>query len=60
MLVAQEYASDGKRDDLFAGSPPLAATKFILRDLASGRVQAHDHGHQKRFFARQDRRPHIH
>jgi len=34
-LVAQEFAQLGDRDDLFAATPPLAATKFILSELAS-------------------------
>ena len=34
-LVAQEFASDCERDDIFAGTPPLAATKFVLSDVAS-------------------------
>ena len=34
-LVAQESASSGEGDDLFAGTPPLAATKYVLNDLAS-------------------------
>ena len=36
-LVAQEFASkDGDREDLFAGTPPLMATRLILSDVASG------------------------
>ena len=35
-LVAQEFAKgDVEREDLFAGTPPLGATKFLLSDLAS-------------------------
>ena len=43
-LVAQEFATQGDRDDLFAGTPPLAATKMILSELASsGRQGPGDH-----------------
>jgi len=34
-LVAQEYASKDEREDLFAATPPLAATKMLLSDIAS-------------------------
>ena len=35
-LVAQEFArGDPNREDLFAGTPPLGATKMLLSDLAS-------------------------
>ena len=34
-LVAQEFASKDGRDDLFAGTPPLAATRMLLSDVAS-------------------------
>jgi len=34
-LVAQEFAHQGDRDDIFAGTPPLAATKFLISDMAS-------------------------
>ena len=34
-LVAQEFAKGQNRDDLFAGTPPLSATKFVLSELAS-------------------------
>jgi len=34
-LVAQSFAHQGERDDLFAGTPPLAATKYLISDLAS-------------------------
>jgi len=34
-LVAQEFASNEDRDDLFAATPPLMATKYLLSDLAS-------------------------
>ena len=35
-LVAQEFAGrGGDRDDIFAATPPLAATKLILSDVAS-------------------------
>ena len=33
-LVAQEFAHD-KRDDLFAGTPPLAAARYVLSDCMS-------------------------
>ena len=36
-LVAQEFAGKNDRDDLFAGTPPLSATKLILSDVASCR-----------------------
>ena len=35
-LVAQEFASkDGDREDLFAGTPPLMATRLLISDVAS-------------------------
>ena len=34
-LVAQEFASEDIRDDLFAATPPLAATKMCLSEAAS-------------------------
>ena len=34
-LVAQEFASEEEREDLFAATPPLAATKFVISDAAS-------------------------
>ena len=34
-LVAQEFARGDERDDLFAGTRPLAATKVLLSDFAS-------------------------
>ena len=34
-LVAQEFAHGENRDDLFAGTPPLVATKALLSDFAS-------------------------
>ena len=33
-LVAQEFPSKDRRDDLFAATPPLAATRFLLAGLA--------------------------
>ena len=33
-LVAQEFASKERRDDLFAATPPLAATRPLLAGLA--------------------------
>ena len=29
-LVAQEFAGSDKREDLYAGTPPLAATRYLL------------------------------
>jgi len=34
-LVAQEFAGKEERDDLFAATPPLSATKYILSEVAS-------------------------
>ena len=34
-LVAQEFASNDYRDDLFAGTPPLAAMRMLLSEAAS-------------------------
>jgi len=34
-LVAQEFASGEVREDLFAGTPPLAATRYIVSSVAS-------------------------
>ena len=34
-LVAQEFAGIDERDDLFAATPPLAATKMCISDAAS-------------------------
>ena len=34
-LVAQEFASGGDRDDFFAATHPLMASKFVLSDTAS-------------------------
>jgi len=34
-LVAQEYAGKNDREDLFAGTPPLAATKMVISSVAS-------------------------
>ena len=39
-LVAQEFAHGEDRDDLFAGTPPLAATKVLLSNFASNGVKA--------------------
>ena len=34
-LVAQEFAGKDKREDLYAGTPPLAATRYLLSDIVS-------------------------
>jgi len=34
-LVAQEFAGNESRDDIFAGTPPLAATRFLISEVAS-------------------------
>ena len=34
-LVAQEFAGSDKREDLYAGTPPLSATKYLLSDSVS-------------------------
>ena len=34
-LVAQEFAGKDKREDLYAGTPPLAATRYLLSDSVS-------------------------
>jgi len=34
-LVAQEFAGNDDRDDLFAATPPLSASKYILSEVAS-------------------------
>ena len=34
-LVAQEFKIKGDRDDLFAGTPPLSAVKFLISNLCS-------------------------
>lgn len=34
-LVAQEFAGSDKREDLYVGTPPLSATRYILSDHAS-------------------------
>ena len=34
-LVAQEFAGKDDRDDIFAATPPLVATKFLLSDARS-------------------------
>ena len=34
-LVAQEFAGKDKRDDLYAGTPPLSATRYLLSESVS-------------------------
>ena len=34
-LVAQEFAGSDKREDLYAGTPPLAATRYLLSESVS-------------------------
>ena len=34
-LVAQEFAGSDKREDLYAGTPPLSATRYLLSDAVS-------------------------
>ena len=34
-LVAQEFAGSDKREDLYAGTPPMAATRYLLSDSVS-------------------------
>jgi len=34
-LVAQEFAGKDVRDDLFAATPPLSATKYVISEVAS-------------------------
>ena len=34
-LVAQEFATKNEREDLFAGTSPQMATKFLLSELVS-------------------------
>ena len=34
-LVAQEFAGSDKREDFYAGTPPLAATRYLLSDSVS-------------------------
>ena len=34
-LIAQESAGSEARDDLFAGTPPLAAMRYVLSEAAS-------------------------
>jgi hypothetical protein len=34
-LVAQEFAGEDKREDLYAGTPPLTATRYLLSDIVS-------------------------
>ena len=36
-LVAQEFAGSDKREDLYASTPPLAATRYLLSDSVSRR-----------------------
>ena len=42
-LVAQEFASKEAREDLFAATPPLSATKYVISEVASrGRDGPHE------------------
>ena len=34
-LVAQEFAGSEKREDLYAGTPPLSATRYLLSNTVS-------------------------
>ena len=34
-LVAQEFAGSDKREDLYAGTPPLSATRYLLSNTAT-------------------------
>ena len=34
-LVAQDFAGSDKREDLYAGTPPLSATRYLLSDIVS-------------------------
>ena len=34
-FVAQEFAGSDKREDLYAGTPPLAATRYLISDSVS-------------------------
>ena len=34
-LVAQEFAKGSNRDDIFAATPPLMASRFVVSDTAS-------------------------
>ena len=34
-LVAQEFAGSDEREDIYAGPPPLAATRYLLSDSVS-------------------------
>ena len=34
-LVAQEFGGSEKREDLYAGTPPMAATRYLLADTVS-------------------------
>ena len=36
-LVAQEFVGSDKREDLYAGTPPLSATRYLLSNTASRR-----------------------
>ena len=38
-LVAQEFAGKDKREDLYAGTPPLSATRYLLSDSVSMGIQ---------------------
>ena len=38
-LVAQEFAGKDKREDLYAGAPPLAATRYVLSGCVSRGVR---------------------
>ena len=38
-LVAQEFAGNDKREDLYAGTPPLSATRYVLSDSVSRGVR---------------------
>ena len=42
-LVAQEFAGSDKREDLYAGTPPLSATRYLLSDIES-RGRRHNRG----------------
>ena len=36
-LVAQEFAGSDKREDLYAGTPPITATRYLLSNTVSRR-----------------------
>ena len=36
-LVAQEFAGNDKREDLYAGTPPITATRYLLSNTVSRR-----------------------